>query len=87
MACFYFTGDFRDSLHALPPDIKGSIKDKLAFFASCENPLMFAKKLKGMKHIYRFRIGNYRAVFRIERSTFIFLTVKDRRDIYQGLSL
>ncbi|MBI4252588.1 type II toxin-antitoxin system RelE/ParE family toxin [Candidatus Uhrbacteria bacterium] len=63
------------------------VREKLAFFASCDAPLLFAKKLKGSKHIYRFRIGNYRAVFRIERSTCIFLTVKDRKDVYLGLSL
>lgn len=86
MVPFEFTKDFRDALHELPSDAQVFIKGKLIFFASCDNPLLFAKKLKGAKNIYRFRIGNYRAVFRIERSMYIFLTVKDRKDVYQGLS-
>ena len=87
MATLEFTDDFRDALQKLPPDVQDFIKDKLAFFSACENPLPFAKKLKGVKGIYRFRIGNYRAVFRVERSAYIFFTVKDRKDVYQGLSL
>lgn len=87
MASFEFTKEFRDALHKLPPDAQECIKDKLGFFASCENPLLFAKRLKGMKGVYRFRIGNYRAVYRVERSTYIFLIVKNRKEVYQGLSL
>ncbi len=87
MVSFEFTDEFRVSLRTLPPQVQDFIKDKLAFFASCENPLPFTKKLKGAHGIYRFRIGNYRAVFRVERSVYIFLTVKDRKDVYQGLSL
>lgn len=87
MVSFKFTKEFRDALHELSPDVQKCIKDKLGFFASCENPLLFAKRLKGLKGVYRFRIGDYRAVFRVERSTFVFLIVKNRKDVYQGLSL
>lgn len=87
MVSFEFTKEFRDALYECVPDVQECTKDKLEFFASCENPLMFAKRLKGMKGVYRLRIGDYRAVFRVERATFIFLIVKNRKDVYQGLSL
>lgn len=87
MVSFEFTEDFLNFFRALPPDRQKFIKAKLEFFEACENPILFAKKLKGLPGVYRFRIGDYRAVFRAERSAFIFLTVKNRRDVYQGLSL
>lgn len=86
MVLFEYTKEFCDSLHGLPPDVQEFIKEKLRFFESCENPLLFAKKLKGVKDVYRFRIGDYRAVFRTDRLKLVFLIVKNRKDIYQGLS-
>lgn len=87
MVSFEFTKEFRDAFLELSPDVQECIKDKLEFFASCENPLLFAKRLKGMRGVYRFRIGDYRAVFRVERTTFVFLIVKNRKNVYQWLSL
>jgi len=85
MLSFEFTADFRDSLRELPSDIQKRVKEKLAYLASCENPLLFARKLKTTKDIYRFRIGDYRAVFRYDQTVLIFLIVKHRKEIYQGL--
>lgn len=85
MHVFEFTEGFRDSLKVLTPEMQEQIRGKLGFYALCENPFLFAKKLQGLPGIYRLRIGDYRAVFRFEKAVYIFLVVKHRKDIYRGL--
>ena len=64
------------------------INDKLEHFVQQPNPFKFAKSLQG-KHIglYRFRIGNYRAIFSKDAAGVItvltILTIKHRRDVYK----
>lgn len=68
----------------LDPDIQLTIVHKLQFFASCSNPLMYAKRLKHLySGQYRFRIGDYRVVFDMEENTCIILAVGHRKDIYR----
>lgn len=85
MCVFAFTEKFKESLRALTPEIQEHIKSKLGFYELCENPFLFAKKLQGFPGIYRLRVGDYRAVFRVEGSVYVFLVVKHRKDIYRGL--
>ena len=42
-----------------------------------------AKKLKGHKHFYRIRIGDYRIGFAFENETVILLHFLHRKDIYR----
>ena len=54
------------------------IVGKLDFFLKSGDPLSYAKKLKGIKiDTYRFRIGDYRVLFRLdkERHTLVVLVV------------
>ncbi len=63
------------------------IAGKLRFFAAQQNPLRFAKRLTGSAQgEYRFRVGDYRILFDVNRSrviTILFiLRVKHRREAY-----
>ncbi len=66
--------------------IQRRILTKLQFFESLDEPLVHAKKLSGVKNIYRFRIGDYRVlVSPVGGKTFIILLVVKighRREVY-----
>ena len=83
MSTFEFTKEFRESLHALPCDVQEFVKEKLGFYASCEHPLLLAKKLKGIKDVYRFRIGDYRVIFDVSGTIITILNLGHRREIYR----
>jgi mRNA interferase RelE/StbE len=55
------------------------------------NPLGKSKKLSGIfEGLYRYRIGNYRAIFKVDVSgvpiVIIILKIKHRKDIYKNFS-
>ncbi len=61
---------------------------KLSVFIHSPHPLKFARKLKGLKipH-YRYRIGDYRAIFRLNPQTkqlviLVVLKIVHRKDAY-----
>lgn len=63
------------------------ILKKVAYFCTQENPLVHAKSLKGpFAGVLRFRIGDYRVLFRQESSgelvLLLILRVKHRSDVY-----
>ena len=53
------------------------IASKIEFYSKQKNPLRYAKKLKPpFDDLYRFRIGEYRAVFEIDaKKNILFLTI------------
>ncbi|MEK7603029.1 MAG: type II toxin-antitoxin system RelE/ParE family toxin [Patescibacteria group bacterium] len=72
------------SIQKLPAQIIKRLKVKLEYFASQEDPLAFAKALtKPADAQYRFRVGNYRVLFDIEKDTIVILLVQHRKDIYK----
>ena len=82
-----FTGKAIEDLQQLESGIADRIMNKLKFFVEQKNPILFAKKLIN-RNIgqYRFRIGDYRAIFDIDHGGVIkillILRVKHRKDIY-----
>lgn len=75
-------------LAALPTKVAKKILDKIKYFHQQKDPLSYAKKLKDARFgTYRFRIGDYRAIFDIDRNgnitILLILTVKHRKDIYK----
>jgi len=63
------------------------IAQKLRFYISQDNPLHFAKKLKDTNlGTYRFRIGDYRAIFDIDDNgkiiILLVLRIKHRKEVY-----
>jgi len=64
--------------------IQDRIRRKLRFYASQPNPLNFAKPVKDFRFgNWRFRIGDYRIIFDVEKDKIIILKVGHRRDIYK----
>ena len=77
-----------NDLESLDKVRASQVLTKLEMYGSTENPLQFAKRLSGrLNGYFRFRIGNYRAVCKIERrnsrSILYILRVKHRRDVYE----
>lgn len=82
-----FTQKAKDDFLGLDNNIQKRIVKKLRFYISSKNPLEYAQKLKNNRlGTYRFRIGDYRAIFDIDHqgniSILIILTVKHRKEVY-----
>ena len=66
----------------------GKIVRKIEIFSKLENPFSKAKKLKGFyTDTYRFRIGDFRAIFRVDAKNeiltiLIILKIANRKDAY-----
>lgn len=81
---FEFKNKAAKEIDKLPVKIRQRILIKLRFYATHENPLNFAEKLKDYRFgEYRFRIGDYRAIFDVSRNKITILKVGHRRDIYK----
>ena len=64
----------------LPPLIQKRLRLKLEFFISQPDLLAFAEPLKKPADAqYRFRVGAYRVLFDMEKSTIVILHVQHRR--------
>lgn len=83
---FLYTKKAEKDLISLSKDNQKRIANKMKFFASSDNPLKFAEPLKDkLLGSYRFRIGNYRIIFDINRNKkeIIILKVKLRDKVYK----
>lgn len=57
---------------------------KIKFYLSSDDPLTYSKKLADSQDgDYRWRIGNFRAVFDVQKNTLKLLRVQHRREIYK----
>lgn len=78
--------DSKKDLKALPEYIAQRIIKKIAFYAKQVDIKPFSKHLNGFENRYRFRIGEYRAIFRVDSAGEIqiltILKIKNRKDIY-----
>jgi mRNA interferase RelE/StbE len=77
----------KDDLSSIKKEDQKRIAKKLRFYLSNDNPLIHAKKLKNSRlGTYRFRIGDYRAIFDIDKkgniTILIILRIKHRKDAY-----
>ena len=82
-----YTEHARQNLKHLESKISRRIIEKIQFFGQQKNPLVFAKKLKDFTlGTYRFRIGDYRALFDVDKKgniqILMILCIKHRKDIY-----
>lgn len=85
-----YTEHARDDLKRLEIKTARRIVEKIVFFSQQRNPLEFAKKLKNSSlGQYRFRIGDCRALFDVDKKgtmqILMILRIKHRKDVY-GLS-
>jgi len=77
----------KDDLVSLEKNIQKIIAKKLRFYISDKEPLKHAKKLKDSRlGTYRFRIGDYRAIFDIDKqgniTILLILKVKHRKNVF-----
>ncbi len=81
---YLFTEEGIKTLSSLPKSIQRRIFHKLKFFMSSPDPLYFAERLNNFNlGEYRFRIGDYRVSFDIEKDTAKILKIGHRKDIYK----
>ena len=78
----------KDDFLMLEKCIQKRIANKLRFFILSKNPLKYAKKLKDYRlGTYRFRIGDYRAIFDVDKKgniiILMILRVKHRKEVYE----
>ena len=78
-------------LERLDPSIVRRILKKVDEFSKRTDPLEFAKKLTGfVLETYRFRVGDYRVVFRLDPQNqqlviLVVLRVRHRKEVYKNL--
>lgn len=77
-----------EDLDNLEKSIAKRIVKKLDYYLKLKDPLKQSKKLKGFKvDTYRFRVGDYRVIFRIDEKTkklviLVVLKIAHRKEIY-----
>ncbi len=84
-----YTKNARKDLKGLRGSDASKIVLKVEFFTKQDNPMQYAKKLKPpFVGLYRFHIGNYRAIFQFDDegnvTIFTILDIKLRKDVYRG---
>ena len=85
-----YTEKAQNNLRKLEPQTAKKILKKLDSYINNNNPLGFAKKLVNTEDIYwRFRIGDYRAIFKIDNETgnlviLVILKIGHRKNIYNS---
>lgn len=68
----------------LPKNVQIRIIQKLEFFLSQSDPLLYAEFLTNHRiGTYRFRVGDYRVVFDLENETIMIVDIDHRKDIYR----
>ncbi|MEK7544878.1 MAG: type II toxin-antitoxin system RelE/ParE family toxin [Patescibacteria group bacterium] len=83
----FYTEYARRDLLKLERKIAQRVVKKIAFYSEQEDPLSFAKQLTDSRlGMYRFRIGDYRALFDVDAKGRVFilmiLRIKHRKDVY-----
>ena len=73
-------------LSGLQKHIQNRIAHKMRHYAGQRNPLIFAKKL-ALSDLYRFRIGNYRLLFKIENAKILVIAIRKRDTAYRRIGL
>jgi len=82
------TGKAKKDLESLERDIQRRIVRKLRFYLENSNPLQYARKIKDRRFgEYRFRIGDYRIIFDINKNgnivVLIIFRLKYRKEVYK----
>jgi mRNA interferase RelE/StbE len=84
----FYSKKANSQLKKLDGGLGKRIVKRLKFIRCTKNPLHYAKKLKDKSIAqYRFRIGDYRVLFDIDKkgelTILMILSVKHRKDIYK----
>lgn len=77
-----FTNKAIKDVENLPNNIQHRIVEKLKEYSM--NPFDYSRKLSDTKiGSYRFRVGDYRIVFDVDKETIVILRVGHRKEIYK----
>jgi mRNA interferase RelE/StbE len=71
------------NLIQLPADTRILIEGKLAQLARGPREMANVKKLKGAPNVYRLRVGDWRAVYTIERQVITIIRIQARGGVYK----
>ena len=78
-----YTKTAAKDIQKLDTVVKKRLKSKLETYS--KDPIAYAKKLTDFSlGTYRWRIGNYRITFDIEKDFIVVLRVRHRREIYRN---
>lgn len=81
-----FTKSSARDISKLTPAVQKRIKQKLEFYLNSPAPLDQAKTLTNSKYgDYRWRVGDYKIIFDVDKDEIVILQVQHRRDIYKNL--
>lgn len=82
-----FTKAATRDLAKLERSVAKRVFAKIRTYVEADDPLRYAKQLRGMKSTYRFRIGEYRAIFELLPDgtcvVLVILRIKHRKDVYR----
>lgn len=83
----FYTLRAKKDLSTLDPKLANRILKKLDFYIDTGEPIKYAKKLSNRTDgTYRFRIGDYRIIFDVDKQgnihILLILTIKHRREAY-----
>lgn len=82
----FYTQKAAKQLKDLPHSIQKRIVEKMRFYANQENPLKFAKRLADFREgEFRFRIGDYRLIFDIEKDIIYILKIDKSHTFQRGI--
>lgn len=81
---FIFTERAQQQFDRLPRADQRRITLKMRFFAHQNNPMLFAKHLVDL-NAYRFRIGDFRVIFDLEKNVIFVLAIVRRDRAYRNL--
>ena len=82
-----FTKKAKGDFLLLKNKVQKQMANKLRFYITQPDPLRYSKKLRNSKHgTYRFRIGDYRAIFDLDKDgnivILLILRIKHRKEVY-----
>jgi len=81
---YRFSSRGKDDLLSLEPHSRRRVFEKLEFFFSQKNPIVFAKKLSNFPYgTYRFRIGKVRVIFVVEDDIATITRIRFRSEAYR----
>lgn len=86
-----YTNSAEHDLERLEEQTAIRVLKKVDHYSKLKNPLLKAKKMKGFdQDTYRFRVGDYRVVFRLDKKSgeliiLVVLRIKHRKEIYKSL--
>ncbi len=80
---FFFSSKALKDIKKLTPNMQKRLIKKLDYFCRQKDPLKFSEVLIDNNiGSYRYRIGDYRVVFDVEKNLLIILRIGHRKEIY-----